>query len=62
MIILKKKRMVILLNLMILTFIVCGTCNMSFNNEKLSENTSQVVALPVTNKTVVIDARAWCAR
>ena len=56
MIILEKKRIVILLNLMILTVVVCGVCSFKNNNIETNNETAQVVALPVTNKTVVLDA------
>ena len=63
MIILKKKRIIVLLNLIILTVVVCGMQSVNLNNTRnISKNTTQVVALPVTNKTVVIDARTRSTR
>lgn len=51
MIILKKKRGIILLNLILLSVIFCAVKNIKIENDY-----QEVVALPVTNKTVVIDA------
>lgn len=51
MIILNKKRMILLLNLVVFTVIVCSVQNIDTNSDY-----QEVVALPVTNKTVVIDA------
>ena len=51
MVVFSKKRIITLLNLMILVVIV-GT----FHNKNKEEEYQEVVALPVTNKTVILDA------
>ena len=54
MIILNRKRGIILLTLITISVMACGT-----KDFKLKNNSKEVVALPVSNKTVIIDARAW---
>lgn len=60
MIVLRKKRIITLLSLIVFSVIVCGTVTMkstkSEENVENSEQIAQVVALPVSNKTIVIDA------
>ena len=51
MIILSKKRMIMLLNLVVLVVVVCSVKNININKQ-----TKETVALPITNKTIVLDA------
>ncbi len=53
MIIIGKKR-IIILSLLAVIFIFA--CSIATNKV---ENTVQTVALPVTNKVIVLDARTW---
>lgn len=56
MIIIRKKRIIYFSLIVLFTMFVCG---ISANR---SEDTVETVALPVTNKVIVIDARTWRAR
>ena len=56
MIIIGKKRIIILSLLAVISIFTC-----SIVGNKV-ENTVQTVALPVTNKVIVLDARTWCSR
>lgn len=56
MIVIQKKRIIYL---SVIIFSVLLICTITTNR---TENTVQTVALPVTNKVIVIDARAWGTR
>ncbi len=56
MVILNKKRLLIVLSAILISMGI-----FSINAEK-AEETIQTVALPVSNKVIVIDARPWCTR
>ena len=56
MVILNKKRLLIVLSAILISMGVFSI------NTKNSEETIQTVALPVSNKVIVIDARTWCTR
>lgn len=59
MIILRKKRILAMVSMLIMCVVACTVCqNQNKQNSNSSLETTQVVALPVTNKVVVIDARA----
>lgn len=58
MIIIHKKK---LLLLSIMSFVFVFACSMVVNRIE-TENTVQTVAIPVTNKVIVIDARTWYSR
>ena len=60
MIIISKKRIILLSSII---FVILFTCSLSINvKDKNIVDTTQTVALPVTNKVVVIDARTWKTR
>ena len=56
MIILNKKRLLLMLGAVLISI---GVFSISMTKE---EETVQTVALPVSNKVIIVDARAWCAR
>lgn len=56
MIIIRKKRIIYFSLIVLIAMFVCG---ISANR---NEDTVETVALPVTNKVIVIDARAWSTR
>ena len=56
MIILNKKRLGIICSILLVSVFV-----FTFQTAKLN-NTVQTVSLPVSNKVIVLDARAWKAR
>ena len=46
-----------------MVFATLIACTIGVNTvENKTENTIETVALPVTNKVIVIDARAWSSR
>lgn len=59
MIVLRKKRLIFILSCLVFSiFAFCLSQNNSIKNEK----TVDTVSLPVSNKVIVIDARAWNSR
>ena len=56
MIILNKKRLGIICSILLVSVFI-----FTFQTAKLN-NTVQTVSLPVSNKVIVLDARAWKAR
>ncbi len=56
MIIIGKKRIIILSLLAVVSIFACSIVT------KRKENTVETVALPVTNKVIVLDARTWSTR
>lgn len=60
MVVLRKKRIITLFSLVMFSIIVCGTLSLKSTNSEENvdnlEKTIQTVALPVSNKTIVIDA------
>lgn len=56
MIVLNKKKI-----MLVVSVILIGFFTFTIQNRN-GENTVQTVALPVTNKVIVIDARAWHSR
>lgn len=56
MIIIGKKRIIILSLLAVISIFACSIVT------KRKENTVETVALPVTNKVIVLDARTWSTR
>lgn len=59
MIILRKKRLIFILSCFVFSiFAYCLSQNNSIKNEK----TIDTMSLPVSNKVIVIDARAWNSR
>ncbi len=56
MIVLSGKRLLLMLSAVLVAIGVFSI------NMKMEEETMQTVALPVSNKVIVIDARAWSAR
>lgn len=56
MIILNKKRLLLMISAVLISI---GVFSISMSRE---DNVVQTVALPVSNKVIVIDARAWCTR
>lgn len=61
MIIISKKRIIILSSILFVTLFVCSI-SLNAKNDINLKNTVQTVALPVTNKVIVIDARTWGSR
>lgn len=59
MIVLRKKRLIFILSCFV--FSIFAFC-LSQNNSIKSEKTIDTVSLPVSNKVIVIDARAWNSR
>lgn len=55
MVIVNKRKILIMLNLIIITTILASLI-VYYNSNKTSQNLIPIVALPVSNKTVVIDA------
>ena len=60
MIIIHKKKLIYVSLMVFATLIVCTIGVNRVENKK--ENTVETVALPVTNKVIVIDARSWGTR
>lgn len=54
MIVISKKRIITLTSMVVMCLFVCNICLNNSNNIK--EETKETVALPVTNKVIVIDA------
>lgn len=60
MIVIHKKKLIYVSLIVVATLLACGMCTNRVENKV--ENTIETVALPVTNKVIVIDARTWSAR
>ena len=57
MIILQKKKILLCIGLITISLLFAGTY-VNINNEK----TIPTVSLPVSNKVIILDARAWSSR
>lgn len=57
MIILQKKKILLCIGLVMVSLLVTGTYQI-----RNDERTVQTVSLPVSNKVIVLDARAWSTR
>ena len=62
MIIISKKRIITLASMLCVTLIMCSLVVNTTENEIKTNTTIETVALPVTNKVIVVDARTWYSR